>query len=56
VVVVDEGKAKSMNTTTLTQDVYAFIYGQKGLMAGSASKARRSPRSIPTRKRLPEWS
>ena len=34
VVVVDEGKAKSMNTTTLTQDVYAFIYGQKGLMAG----------------------
>jgi lipid-binding SYLF domain-containing protein len=33
-VVVDEGKAKSMNTTTLTQDVYAFIYGQKGLMAG----------------------
>jgi lipid-binding SYLF domain-containing protein len=34
VVVMDEGKAKSMNTTTLTQDVYAFIYGQKGLMAG----------------------
>ena len=34
VVVIDEGKAKSMNTTTLTQDVYAFIYGQKGLMAG----------------------
>jgi len=34
VVVMDEGKAKSMNTTTLSQDVYAFIYGQKGLMAG----------------------
>jgi len=34
VVVVDEGKAKSLSSTTLTQDVYAFIYGQKGLMAG----------------------
>jgi lipid-binding SYLF domain-containing protein len=34
VVVIDQGKAKSMNTTTLKQDVYAFIYGQKGLMAG----------------------
>jgi lipid-binding SYLF domain-containing protein len=34
VVVVDQGMAKSMNSTTLTQDVYAFIYGQKGLMAG----------------------
>jgi len=34
VVVIDQGKAKSMNTTTLSQDVYAFIYGQKGLMAG----------------------
>ena len=34
VVVDDEGKAKSLSSTTLTQDVYAFIYGQKGLMAG----------------------
>ncbi|MFM0345507.1 MULTISPECIES: lipid-binding SYLF domain-containing protein [unclassified Paraburkholderia] len=34
VVVVDEGKAKSMTTTTLQSDVYAFIYGQEGLMAG----------------------
>lgn len=34
VVVVDQGMAKSMTSTTLTQDVYAFIYGQKGLMAG----------------------
>jgi lipid-binding SYLF domain-containing protein len=34
VVVVDEGKAKSMTTTTLQSDVYAFIYGQAGLMAG----------------------
>ncbi len=34
VVVVDEGFAKTMNTTTLSQDVYAMPFGQKGLMAG----------------------
>jgi lipid-binding SYLF domain-containing protein len=34
VVVVDTGKARTMNTTTLSQDVYAFPFGQKGLMAG----------------------
>jgi lipid-binding SYLF domain-containing protein len=34
VVVVDAGKAKSLTTTTLQSDVYAFIFGQKGLMAG----------------------
>lgn len=34
IVVVDEGAAKSLTTTTAKDDVYAFIYGQKGLMAG----------------------
>ena len=34
VVVMDEGKAKTMTTTTAKDDVYAFIFGQKGLMAG----------------------
>ena len=34
VVVVDQGMAKSMTSTTITDDVYAFIFGQKGLMAG----------------------
>jgi lipid-binding SYLF domain-containing protein len=34
VVVVDQGVAKRITSTTLTQDVYAFIFGQKGLMAG----------------------
>ncbi len=34
VVVVDSGMAKKYTSTTLTQDVYAFIFGQKGLMAG----------------------
>jgi len=34
-VVLDKGKAKSMNTTTLSQDVYALSFGQAGLMAGA---------------------
>lgn len=34
VVVVDEGMAKSTTTTTMKNDIYAFIFGQKGLMAG----------------------
>jgi lipid-binding SYLF domain-containing protein len=34
IVVLDEGKAKSITTTTAKDDIYAFIFGQKGLMAG----------------------
>jgi lipid-binding SYLF domain-containing protein len=34
VVVVDKGAAASLTSTTLTQDVYAFAFGQRGLMAG----------------------
>jgi lipid-binding SYLF domain-containing protein len=34
IVVVDEGAAKSLTTTTAKEDVYAFIFSQKGLMAG----------------------
>jgi lipid-binding SYLF domain-containing protein len=34
VVVVDQGLAKKFSSTTLTQDVYAVIFGQKGFMAG----------------------
>jgi len=34
VVVVNKGYAASMSSTTLTQDVYAVPFGQKGLMAG----------------------
>ena len=33
VVVVGQGKAKTMTSTTLRDDVYAFIFSQKGLMA-----------------------
>lgn len=34
VVVVNEGAAKNLSTSTLKDDAYAFIFGQQGLMAG----------------------
>lgn len=34
VVVVDEGVAKNLSTSTLKEDAYAFIFDQSGLMAG----------------------
>ncbi len=34
IVVVDAGAARSMTTTTLKSDIYAFFFNQKGLMAG----------------------
>lgn len=34
VVVVNQGVARSLTTTNLHSDVYAFVFDQKGLMAG----------------------
>lgn len=34
VVMVDEGVAKNLSTSTLKDDAYAFIFNQQGLMAG----------------------
>ena len=34
VVLLDEGKAKTATTNTMKDDIYAFVFGQKGLMAG----------------------
>jgi lipid-binding SYLF domain-containing protein len=34
VVIVDDGVAKNLSSTTLKDDAYAFIFGQQGLMAG----------------------
>jgi lipid-binding SYLF domain-containing protein len=34
ITVVDEGLAKSLTTSTAKDDIYAFFFGQKGLMAG----------------------
>jgi lipid-binding SYLF domain-containing protein len=34
-VVVDQGKGKSITSNTISSDVYAFIFDQKGLMGGA---------------------
>jgi lipid-binding SYLF domain-containing protein len=34
IVIVDQGMASKYSTSTLTQDIYAFIFSQRGLMAG----------------------
>ena len=34
VVLVDEGMAKNVTTTTMKDDIYAFVFAQKGVMAG----------------------
>ena len=34
IVIVDEGVARTLSSTTLQKDIYAFIFDQKGLMAG----------------------
>ena len=34
VVLINEGAAKNLSTTTQKADAYAFIFGQQGLMAG----------------------
>jgi lipid-binding SYLF domain-containing protein len=47
VVVLDAGKAKEMTTTTLKSDVYAFIYGQQGLMAGMGLQGQRIRKFTP---------
>jgi len=47
VVVVDAGKAKTLTTTTARADVYAFIYGQKGLMAGLGLQGSKITKTSP---------
>ena len=38
IVVVDAGMARTLTTTTIKDDIYAFIFSQKGLMAGLGLK------------------
>lgn len=47
VVVMDEGMAKSTTTKTLDKDIYAFIFGQKGLMAGLGLQGNKITRIAP---------
>ena len=49
VTVVDEGIAKDLSTTTLRSDVYAFIYGQSGLMGGIGIQGQKITKLQPIR-------
>ena len=35
IVILDAGKARAMTTTTAQSDIYAYIFDQRGLMAGA---------------------
>ena len=47
VVLVDEGMAKTTTTTTLKDDIYAFVFGQQGLMAGLGIQGNKITRITP---------
>lgn len=47
VVMIDEGKAKNITSTTMKDDIYAFVFGQKGLMAGIALDGSKITRTNP---------
>jgi lipid-binding SYLF domain-containing protein len=47
VVVIDQGAAKSFTSTTLTQDVYAFPFGERGLMASVSLEGSKITRIHP---------
>jgi lipid-binding SYLF domain-containing protein len=49
VVIMDEGLAKSLTTSTAKDDIYAFIFGQKGLMAGFSLQGSKITRITPDR-------
>lgn len=47
VVLVDDGVAKNISSTTLKDDAYAFIFGQQGLMAGISIEGTKISRIHP---------
>ena len=47
VVVVDQGMAKNTTTTTLKDDIYAFVFAQGGLMAGLGVQGNKISKIIP---------
>jgi lipid-binding SYLF domain-containing protein len=47
VVIVDKGFAKNLSSTTARKGVYAFIFGQKGLMAGMGIQGSKITRITP---------
>ena len=49
VVIVDEGTARALTTTTSRDNIYAFIFGQKGLMAGAGIQGSKITRIYPNK-------
>lgn len=49
IVIVDAGAAKSLSSTTLQDDIYAFIFSQKGLMAGLGLQGTKITEYTPSR-------
>ncbi len=47
IVVLDEGMAKSLTTETMRDDVYAFVFGQQGLMAGAGVQGSKITKIAP---------
>jgi lipid-binding SYLF domain-containing protein len=47
IVIVDAGKAKALTTTTARDNIYAFIFDQKGLMAGVGLQGSKITRIYP---------
>ncbi len=47
VVVMDQGTAKTLTTTTAQSDVYAFVFGEQGLMAGVGMQGSKITRTKP---------
>lgn len=47
VVVVDAGVARSLTTSTAKEDIYAFFFDQKGLMAGLGLQGSKITRITP---------
>ncbi len=43
-VVIDSGMAKNVTTSSLTQDIYAFVFQQQGLMAGAGLQGNKITR------------
>jgi len=47
IVLADEGMAKTSTTNTIKADVVAFVFGQKGLMAGLGIQGNKIAKIIP---------
>lgn len=47
IVVVDEGAARSLSTSTVQSGIYAFFFNQKGLMAGLSIQGSKITQFVP---------